>query len=449
MQLAARKLLRRAAGMLPGGPLFVLLLLPAAVSVTAAPARLAFADDTTAIEASLYSLPSDFFAIDEAARFLAAARAGAPGRRILVACDRAMCEALAGRLGSGAIGFLPNSSGFSPWPRDPFLFARGGAGRVVLLARPNMQPGREADARLADWLASSLPGALGEQAGGVQVVVSPWPFHGGQLLQEGGRLWLTLHSVERRTLALLGLDRVPVETFADAVAVDRYARAARRAAEELAAVLGRRAEFAHPLPSSAADGAGPDLFRRVGAAAGRDLDTYLTFLPRPGETATALVGDLRAGAALAASASNESLEELRRVYDLAPRSEELRQALLDAQREAGDFADYLDLVAAELARRGLDVRRLALLRVPTVLLADRAGVAHPDFLIGWNNVVVERRRGEVCAEGFASGWPPGDEAAARVFREGGATLRMLPPLVHSIVLGGGYRCASNHLRRAE
>jgi hypothetical protein len=433
--------------MFPGGPLFVLLLLATAVSVTASPGRLEFADDAAPIEASLYSLPSDFFAVDDAARFLGAARDGAPGRRILVACDRAMCEALAGRLGPGAIAFLPNSSGFSPWPRDPFLFARGGDGRVFLLTRPNTQPGREADAGLAKWLASSLSDALDEPAGDVGVVVSPWPFHGGQLLQEGGRLWLTLHSVERRALTVLGLDRVPVETFSDPVAVDRYARAARRAAEELGAILGRRAEFAHPLPASAADGAGPDLFRRVGAAAGRDLDTYLTFLPRTGGSATALVGDLRAGAALAASASNESLEDLRRVYDLAPRSEDLRRALLDAQREASGFADYLDLVAADLARRGLEVRRLALLRVPTVLLVDRAGVVHPDFLIGWNNVVVERRSGVVCAEGFASGWAPGDEAAKRVFREGGASLRLLPPLLHSIVLGGGYRCASNHLRR--
>jgi hypothetical protein len=125
--------------------------------------------------------------------------------------------------------------------------------------------------------------------------------------------------------------------------------------------------------------------------------------------------------------------------------------LIAAQQEARgrSLAVYLDLVAAHLAGRGLEVRRLPLLRVPTALLADRVGLTHPDFLLTWNNVVLELRAEGLQAEGFASAWTSGDRLASRTFADSGASLHLVPPLVHSIVLNGGYRCASNHLRRAE
>jgi hypothetical protein len=65
-----------------------------------------------------------------------------------------------------------------------------------------------------------------------------------------------------------------------------------------------------------------------------------------------------------------------------------------------------------------------------------------DFLITWNNVVLEKRR----AEGFASLLPSADSYARRVFKASGYELHYFPPLVRGIKLGGGYRCASNHLR---
>jgi hypothetical protein len=116
-----------------------------------------------------------------------------------------------------------------------------------------------------------------------------------------------------------------------------------------------------------------------------------------------------------------------------------------APRQAA-LESYLDLVSGELAADGMEVRRLPLVFVPTALLRDRRGVDHPDFLLTWNNVVVETRGGELRAEGFASRLPAADALAAATFAAAGAHLDLLPPLVHSVVLNGGYRCASNHLR---
>ena len=81
------------------------------------------------------------------------------------------------------------------------------------------------------------------------------------------------------------------------------------------------------------------------------------------------------------------------------------------------------------------------------VLRDAQGLDYPDFLLTWNNVVVETRRGVLRAEGFASGIPSADAAAEKIFTRAGVRLDLLPPLVGSIVRNGGYRCASNHLRR--
>jgi len=128
-------------------------------------------------------------------------------------------------------------------------------------------------------------------------------------------------------------------------------------------------------------------------------------------------------------------------YLIAP---ETNRVLSYAQLQA----DSIEL-GRYLAAQGLAVERLPLLVVPTELLADREGVTHPRFLITWNNVVVETRGGRVRAEGFASLLPEADRRVAVVFRRAGAQLDLLPPLVRSVVLVGGYRCASSHVRAAE
>ena len=101
----------------------------------------------------------------------------------------------------------------------------------------------------------------------------------------------------------------------------------------------------------------------------------------------------------------------------------------------------------------MEVRRLPLLTVPVGLLQDREGLSHDSFLITWNNVVVENRDGlhgeETRAEGFSYLIPRGDREARDAFAAFGVHLDLFPPLVRSIVLNGGYRCASNHLRTAK
>ncbi len=107
---------------------------------------------------------------------------------------------------------------------------------------------------------------------------------------------------------------------------------------------------------------------------------------------------------------------------------------------------FLDLVAGELAKDGMTVRRLAVLTVPVALLADRSGLSHESFLLTWNNAVVEVRQGKARAEGFSYLLTSGDQADREAFAALGVRLDLVPPLVRSIVLNGGYRCASSHLR---
>jgi hypothetical protein len=67
----------------------------------------------------------------------------------------------------------------------------------------------------------------------------------------------------------------------------------------------------------------------------------------------------------------------------------------------------------------------------------------PGYLLTWNNVVLEPGR----AEGFASGIANADALARNAFKGAGYELVLFPPLKRSVELNGGYRCASNHVRR--
>ena len=159
------------------------------------------------------------------------------------------------------------------------------------------------------------------------------------------------------------------------------------AAMQLQKFYRRPVRFVHPM----------DDIEALGGGAGFDLDSVVTILP----PSNALVGDLK----------------YRGVN--SPKAAALQQ--------------FLDGIAGELRRDGMTVRRLPLILVP---------FQPADYLITWNNVVLENRR----AEGFASGIPEADAFARKTFAAAGYKLVLFPPLMRSIVLGGGYRCASNHLR---
>jgi hypothetical protein len=411
------------------------------------------------LAASVYSLPSFFFAAGTAEAFLSAVRKAAPRRTLLVLTDLPLHRALAARARALDVHLLESyGRPYSPWPRDPFSFVRTPAGGLLVLVRPNLQPGREEDAHLGAELIQNLPAAIDRAWGAPAWGTAPVPFHNGQILPAGGAAWITLHTLEPRILALLGVDRVPVESFATAAGIDRYVAAAHQAAGELAALWGRPVRFAHPLPEPGrplAESAA--LMRRLGGGAGYDLDSLVTLLPAAGKKPpVALVADSAAGRALLARLPAAERSALRTGYDLAPDGDALAAALAAAQGtpRAAALAGFLDAVAGHLAASGgFQVTRLPLLRVPYALLRDRGGLPEtgPDaeFLLTWNNVVVETRGGTVRAEGFGSLLPAGDRAARDVFTAAGAHLDLLPPLVRSVVLNGGYRCASSHVRVAR
>jgi hypothetical protein len=415
-----------------------------------------FDDDAEApIAASVYSLPSSFFDSPVAAAFLAALRAMAPQRDLVVLTDLPSRRRLAACCASPRLHLLETyGRGFSPWTRDPMSLTRRVDGGVMVLVRPNAQPGREEDGYLGAQLVRQLPPALDRAWGGVRWEVAPVPFHNGQVLLTRDAAWISIHSLEPRILALLGTDRVPVESFATAAGIERYFAAARQAAAELVALYRRPVRFVHPLPPEVIGGdrqaaTSRDLVLRAGGGAGYDLDSVLTLLPAaPSRPAVALVASLAAGRSLLAALSAEDWKALRRGYDLAPAGGELAAALAAAQQTpaAVRLNGFLDLVAAHLGSQGFRVERLPLLTVPVTLLSDHEGVAGKEFLLTWNNVVLETRDGRLRAEGFSSLLPAGDRKARRVFTAAGCRLDLLPALVHSIVLNGGYRCASNHLR---
>jgi hypothetical protein len=414
------------------------------------------ADVAGRLAASVYSLPSFFFDLPAADAFLSAVRAAAPERTLVVLTDSPLREGLAGRAAALHLHLLDTyGRAYSPWPRDPFTLVHssaGAGGAVRVLVRPNLQPGREEDLNLGPELVRGLPAALDRAWGKPTWSATPMPFHNGQVLLTPAAAWMTLHALEPRILQLLGLGRVPVESFATAAGIDRYLAAAGRAAGELATLYGRPVRFVHPLPETGELAARSDLLRRIGGGAGYDLDSIVTFVPvRPkGKTAgkadrlAALVADVAAGRDLLARATAADLEALRRGYGLEPAG--ARLAAAQATPAVDSLAAFLDLAARHLASQGMEVRRLPVLTVPVALLRERTGLSHPSFLLTWNNVVVESPPAGVRAEGFSSLLPAGDRAARDAFGALGVHLDLFPPLVRSVVLNGGYRCASNHLR---
>lgn len=412
-----------------------------------------FDDIRRSIEASIYSLPSRFFTASEIIPFLEAVRALAPQRTLLALVDMPVREEIQRHIQSPRIHFIETyGRNYSPWPRDPFLFLHRNDGGLLVLLRPKprLQRGRDEDELMGLELVQGLPASLDEAWGNPRVARSPVTFHNGQVLVTPDHIWVSLHSLEPRVLELLGRDRLPLDAMSTRAGLAGYLDAAREAAAELRALYGRELGFVHPLPGR---GQGEDLaasLRRIGGGAGFDLDSVLTLLQGPEEGLEALVGRVEAGRRLLESAPERDLEAFGSGFGLKTRGALLRKELDDAQRVPRALAldEFLDLVAQELDRKGLTVHRIPLFFVPTRLLSEPSESGSGDFLITWNNVVLEERDGR-RAEGFASLLPYGDERAREIFNEAGYTLDLLPPLVSSVIRNGGYRCASQHVRAAE
>lgn len=412
-------------------------------------------DPDRALVASVYSLPSSLVGAGEARAMLAAVRAADARRQLLVLVDPPMAQQLAD-LVSASLRLLETRGGpYSPWPRDPFSFARASSGAVRVIVRPNLQRGREADLRLGPELVERLPPDLDRAWGSVRWARSDVPFHNGQVLLTRDAAWASLHTFEPRVLELLGVPRVPVESFATAKGVDDYVSTTRRAAHELAALYGRPVRFVHPLPAGSdksSSNARSASMQRIFGGAGYDLDSLVTLLPHAGvapprgRRGTALVADLAAGERLLARLVPSDLTTFAAAYRLDGAAVGAGVAAAHASQRGRALASYLDLVAEHLTVEGWTVARLPLLVIPAAVLRDPGSTPDEYFFVGWNNVVVERRADGFRAEGFASHLAAGDRIARHAFDAAGVRLELLPPLLGSITRNGGYRCASNHLR---
>ncbi len=393
--------------------------------------RLVLADEREAIRASLYSLPEDLFDDAEALAFLRGVRRASPERDLVVLTGSVLGERL--RQSGLGLHLLPSHGfAFSPWPRDPLTFLRDAAGRQVVVLRPNAQSTREDDLWLGRVLLQGLPEELDAAWGRPRFARAEVPFHNGQVLAADGKLWVSVHSLEPRALELAGFDRVPVTEFAGA-AGKRYVAAIRQAAVELGELYGRRVAFVHALPEEMLlEETQPVALLALGGGAGFDLDSLLTLLVRHDGGTTALVADLDAGAELLAAADGDELTSFAAAYAL----EKSQLTAVQGSPRARRLDGFLEAVASHLAGEAR-VRRLPLLLLPRG--RDDGDV---DFLVGWNNVVLEGTR----AEGFASLLPSGDRRAREAYAEAGFSLELYPPLLGSVRRNGGYRCASQHVR---
>lgn len=406
----------------------------------------------TKISLSVYSLPSESFSFEESTRFLKAVKRLAPNREVVVLSDlnafspfKAFCEQL-------GVSLIPTfGEGFSPWPRDPILFSKLPEKPWLILQRPNSQASRREDDLMARAMVHGLPDLLDCEWGAPEWGQAPTPFHNGKIIIAKDQLWINLDTVEIRTLEILGLDRVPIESFQSSEGISKYLEAANLAAGELAHLFGMPVAFLEPLPFHG------DLERRsatmyfLGGSAGFDLDSLVTLLPLETGQIAAIVGDVGLGIQMIQKSPSHEIAAYQQGYGLGSDPERFRQVLLEYSRQARSerLGNYLDLIAGFLAHNGLVVERLPLFLVPTHQienLINSKAVTEKDFLMTWQNVVIDRRGGEAFAEGFAGLLPQADLMAEAVFEKLGYKLQFLPPLLESIYRMGGYRCASKHIQ---
>ena len=410
---------------------------------------LAFPDDATdAIAASFYSFPGPFLDPDKVARFMSEMRRVRPGRELIALVDLPMRTEIRARTGADGWTLIEtHGREFSPWPRDPFSVLRRADGGLTFLVRPNVQRQRGADNDMPLELIQGLPARLDAAWGEPTWTRSPAPFHNGQVLLMPGRAWITIHSVGARVLQMLGLTSAPDEG-ASAAEWRRYRQAGLDAAGELAALYERPVRFVHELPETLAPGG----ITALAGGGGLDLDSLVTMLPQPDGSLRALVGDVRLGEQLISAAPDDEIARFAATYGMAAAApDDLRRRLLAAQQtpRAIGVARFLDAAAAHLRGDVAGVERVPLFLVAVASLAGADHLRHDHFLITWNNVVLETVDGARRAEGFASGLAGGDRHAAAAFARAGYTLDYLPVLAESVILNGGYRCASQHVREFE
>lgn len=171
-------------------------------------------------------------------------------RELVVLTDGELLSALAERSRSRLTLVDTVGRGYSPWPRDAMTFARTESGDLIALLRPNRQPGREHDSEMGLLFVAGMSDPIDRALGAPRWSIAPVPFHNGQILWTPGVTWVSGHTLERRALELLGLDRVPVGSFATSRGLDAYLGALDRAAGELEVLYRQPVRFVHTVPRS-------------------------------------------------------------------------------------------------------------------------------------------------------------------------------------------------------
>ena len=409
-------------------------------------AALRFPDDSSAaISASIYSFPAPFLDPDAVARFITEMRRLRPDRALVALVDLPMRNAVAEPARAAGVTLVEtHGRDFSPWPRDPFSVLRREDGGVTLLVRPNAQRQRAADNDMARELIQGLPARLDAAWGAPTWTRGPVPFHNGQILIARDAVWVSVFTLERRALQILGAATGPSEGVTTNREWRAFREASARAARELSDLYQKPVKLVHDLPDPLA----PGTIDRLAGGGGFDLDSLMTVLDRPDDGPRILVADVNAGETLAAEAADDDLARFAAAYGLGGPRGNIRDALRAAQRtpRARGLAWFLDEMAAHLEAEGASVERLPLLVVPVAMLNDRDHLQHDNFLVTWNNVVLEPATGGRRAEGFTSMLAAGDDVARAAFGRAGYAMDFAPLLAESVILNGGYRCASQHVR---
>lgn len=397
------------------------------------------------IQVTVISAPSGEVSFEEVSNLIEDVTEWDPERRLVVLADGVNYERLDACCSSERVAIRPSfGQGFSAWPRDAMTFARTRDGSPILLLRPNENRGREFDALMARSLLQfgDLEGAAGQP---VRWLSSPVPFHNGQILFTPGETWVSLHSLERRALEILDLPEIPVESFSSPSGLETYIGALRQAAGEYEVLFSQAVDLVHPLPSTGSPQEREAAMWRLAGGAGWDLDSLVTILPRVGDLPVTLVGSPVLGSAMLSTLPDGELERWLDSLGLQVEPSAARAALTGPFPRRSSLQQFLDVVASHLGGAGHEV-----VRVPMFVLPSGLSPALPtDVLVGMHNVVLERGVRGPRAEGFRSGLDRLDLEAQAVFRRAGYELRLMQPILHSVLRNAGYRCSSNHLRSTE
>lgn len=412
------------------------------------------------IDTSFFSLPHAYFTLAEMADFALDIRANFPNRRILIMTDVASLEPVVKEkflrvMDRAEVNVLDTvGRSYSPWPRDPFLPVWNQDHFLHFLIRPNLQSGRKSDSFMAREIIQSLPTKLEKDLGVVTWSFSALPFHGGQFLMTESHVWCSLFSFYERVLEQLGSSSLDAKEMATEEGWGRLAQAVISSKNDYEKYFARKFRFVHPLPPELSEADLLTLPSALIGGSGFDLDSLFTVaqVPDSGKEVAA-IGSIAMGIQLIMQSGDEELYGFQRKFKLTCDGDSFKSMLLEHNQlpKASRLEEFLDLLTSEMKRQGVEVVRLPLILVPSASASGRPPIQNQSesFVIGWNNVVLETSGNQLYAEGFGMHWPSGDSLAQELYKKIHIRLRLLHPLVESIVAGGGYRCASFHVVKKQ